>query len=183
MILLSLNIYPVSMTIFLVVMVLRHIFFDVIHITIFKTDVMMMKNIFRAKPLWCCFKTIFKTDVMMMNYMLRVEPSLMFNINRTRGHDVKEVILPNGRRRWRKRDEPKGRITARRVFLLSWKTVHYNNHLSWYNLFVGYLFYRRSKTVLLKTVDNNTFRNQHYSLYLLKSLTKFVIWSIVSLLC
>ena len=51
MILLSLNIYPVSMTIFLVVMVLRHIFFDVIHITIFKTDVMMMKNIFRAKPL------------------------------------------------------------------------------------------------------------------------------------
>ena len=51
MILLSLNIYPVSMTIFLLVMVLRHIFFDVIHITIVKTDVMMMKNIFRAKPL------------------------------------------------------------------------------------------------------------------------------------
>ena len=75
MILLSPNIYPVSMTIFLVDMVLRHIFFDVIHITIFKTDVMMMK------------------------YILRVEPSLMFNINRTRGHDVKEVILPIGRRR------------------------------------------------------------------------------------
>ena len=35
----------------LVVMVLRHIFFDVIHATIFKTDVMMMKYIFRAKPL------------------------------------------------------------------------------------------------------------------------------------
>ena len=51
MILLSLNIYPVSMTIFLVVMVLRHIFFDVIHITIFKADVMMMKYIFWAKPL------------------------------------------------------------------------------------------------------------------------------------
>ena len=51
MILLSLNIYPVSMTIFLVVMVLRHIFFDVIHGTIFKTDVMMMKYIFRAKPI------------------------------------------------------------------------------------------------------------------------------------
>ena len=32
-------------------MVLRHIIFDVIHITIFKTDVMMMKCIFRAKPL------------------------------------------------------------------------------------------------------------------------------------
>ena len=51
MILLSLNIYPVSMTIFLVVMVLRHIFFDVVYITIFKTEVMMMKYIFRAKPL------------------------------------------------------------------------------------------------------------------------------------
>ena len=51
MILLSLNIYPVSMTIFLVVMVLRHIFFDVIHGTIFKTDVMMVKYLFRAKPL------------------------------------------------------------------------------------------------------------------------------------
>ena len=75
MILLSLNIYPVSMTIFLVVMVLRHILFYVVYITIFKNDVMMMK------------------------YILRVEPSLMFNINRTRGHDVKEVILLIGRRR------------------------------------------------------------------------------------
>ena len=75
MILISLNIYPVSMTIFLVVMVLRHIFFDVIHFTIFKADVMMMK------------------------YILRDEPSLMFNINRARGHDVKEVIVPIGRRR------------------------------------------------------------------------------------
>ena len=35
----------------LVVMVLRHLFFNVIHATIFKTDVMMMKYIFRAKPL------------------------------------------------------------------------------------------------------------------------------------
>ena len=35
----------------LVVMVLRHIFFEVIHATILKTDVMMMKYIFRAKPL------------------------------------------------------------------------------------------------------------------------------------
>ena len=35
----------------LVVMVLRHILFDVVYITIFKTDVMMMKFIFRAKPL------------------------------------------------------------------------------------------------------------------------------------
>ena len=51
MILLSLNIYPVPMTIFLVVMVLRYLFFDVIHITIFKTDVMMMRYIFRARPL------------------------------------------------------------------------------------------------------------------------------------
>ena len=51
MILLSLNNYPVSVTTFLVVMVLRHIFFDVIHITIFKTDVMMMKNIIGAKLL------------------------------------------------------------------------------------------------------------------------------------
>ena len=73
MILLSLNIYPVSMTIFLVVMVLRHIIFDVVYITIFKTDVMMMK------------------------YIVRFEPPLMFNINRTRGHDVKEVVLPIGR--------------------------------------------------------------------------------------
>ena len=72
MTLLSLNIYPVSMTIFLVVMVLRHTSFDVIYITIFKTDVMMMK------------------------YMVRVEPPLMFNINRTREHDVKEVVLPIG---------------------------------------------------------------------------------------
>ena len=75
MILLSLSIYPVSITIFLVVMVLRHMFFVVIHGTIFKTDVMMMK------------------------YIVRVEPSLMFNINRTRGHDVKEVVLPIGWRR------------------------------------------------------------------------------------
>ena len=51
MILLSLNVYPVSMTIFLMVMLLRHIFFDVVCITIFKTDVMMMKYIFRAQPL------------------------------------------------------------------------------------------------------------------------------------
>ena len=58
-----------------VVMVLQHIFFNVVYITIFKADVMMMK------------------------YILRVEPSLMFNINRTRGHDVKEVILPIGRQR------------------------------------------------------------------------------------
>ena len=72
---LSLNIYPVSMTIFWVVTVLRHIFFDVAYVTIFKTDVMMMK------------------------YILRVEPSLMFDINRTRGHDVKEVVLPIGWRR------------------------------------------------------------------------------------
>ena len=35
----------------LVVMVLRHIFFDAIHITIFKTNVMMTKHIFRVKPL------------------------------------------------------------------------------------------------------------------------------------
>ena len=72
MTLLSLNIYPVSMTIFGVVMVLRHRSFDVIYITIFKTDVMMMK------------------------YLVRVEPPLMFNINRTREHDVKEVVLPIG---------------------------------------------------------------------------------------
>ena len=60
MILLSLNIYPVSMTIFLVVMVLRHIFFEVAYVTFFKTDVMMMK------------------------YILRVESSLMFDINKNR---------------------------------------------------------------------------------------------------
>ena len=72
MTLLSLNIYPVSMTIFLVVMVLRHTSFDVIYITIFKTDVMMMK------------------------YIVQVEPPLMFNTNRTREHDVKEVVLPIG---------------------------------------------------------------------------------------
>ena len=30
---------------------------------------------------------------MMMKYILRVEPSLMFKTNRSRGHDVKEVIL------------------------------------------------------------------------------------------
>ena len=45
------------------------------------------------------YKSFFKTDVMMMEYIIRVEPSLMFNINRTRGHDVKEVILSIGRRR------------------------------------------------------------------------------------
>ena len=60
------------MTIFLVVMVLRHTSFDVIFITIFKTDVMMMK------------------------YMVRAEPPLVFNVNRTREHDVKEVVLPIG---------------------------------------------------------------------------------------
>ena len=38
--------------------------------------------------------TIFKTDVMMMKYIVRVELPLMFNVNRTRGHDVKEVVLP-----------------------------------------------------------------------------------------
>ena len=51
MILLSQNIYPASITIFLVVMVLRHILFDVVYIAIFKIDVMMMKYIFRAKSL------------------------------------------------------------------------------------------------------------------------------------
>ena len=51
MTLLSLNIYPVSMTIFLVVMVLRHTSFDVIYITILKTDAMMMKNLVRLKRL------------------------------------------------------------------------------------------------------------------------------------
>ena len=75
MILLSLNFYAVSMTIFLVVMVLRHILFDVVYITIFKTDVMMMK------------------------YIVRVVSPLMFNKNRTRGHEVKEVVLPIGWRR------------------------------------------------------------------------------------
>ena len=100
MISLSLNIYPVPMTMFLVVMVLRHIFFDVVYITIFKADVMMMKYIYFGLNLSdVVYITLFKTDVMMMKYILRVEPSLMFNINRTRGHDVKEVILPIGRRR------------------------------------------------------------------------------------
>ena len=53
MTLLSLNIYPVSMTISLVVMVLRHTSFDVKYITVFKTDAMMMKMryLVRVKPL------------------------------------------------------------------------------------------------------------------------------------
>ena len=51
MILLSLNIYPISMTILLVVMVLRHIFFDVAYVTIFKTDVILMKYVIRVKSL------------------------------------------------------------------------------------------------------------------------------------
>ena len=51
MILLSLNIYPVSMTIFFVVMVLRHTSFDVIYITTLKTNAMMMKYLVRVKPL------------------------------------------------------------------------------------------------------------------------------------
>ena len=72
MTLISLNIYPVFMTIFLVVMVLRHTSFDVIYFTIFETDVMMMK------------------------YIVQVEPPLMFNVNRTREHDVEEVVLPIG---------------------------------------------------------------------------------------
>ena len=29
--------------------------------------------------------------------------------------------------------------------LLSWKAVHYNNHLNWCNLFVDYLYCRRGK--------------------------------------
>ena len=72
MTLISLSIYPVSITLILVVMVLRHTSLDVIYFTIFKTDVMMMK------------------------YIVRVEPPLMFNINRTQEHDVKEVVLPIG---------------------------------------------------------------------------------------
>ena len=51
MILLPLNTYLVSMTLSLVVMALRHKFFDVIHVTIFKTEVMMTKYIFRVKYL------------------------------------------------------------------------------------------------------------------------------------
>ena len=47
---LSLNIYPVSMTIFLVVMILRHTSFDVIYITIFKTDAMMTKYLDGLNP-------------------------------------------------------------------------------------------------------------------------------------
>ena len=49
----------------------------------------------------------------MMKYIVRVEPPLMFNINRTRGHDVKEVVLPIGWRRGRKRDESEGEIIRR----------------------------------------------------------------------
>ena len=62
--------------------------------------------------------TIFKTDVMMMKYIVRVEPPLMFNINRTRGHDVKEVVLPIGWRRWRKRDESEGEMIRRGYSIL-----------------------------------------------------------------
>ena len=29
-----------------------------------------------------------------MKYIVRVEPPLMFNINRTAEHDVKEAVLP-----------------------------------------------------------------------------------------
>ena len=39
------------MTIFLVVMVLRHTSFDVIYITFFKSDAMMMKYLVWVKPL------------------------------------------------------------------------------------------------------------------------------------
>ena len=62
-----LNIYPVSMTTFLVVMVLRYIFFDVVNVTIFKIDVMMMK------------------------YIVWIETPLMFDINKT------DSMTPTGR--------------------------------------------------------------------------------------
>ena len=48
-----------------------------------------------------------------MKYLVRVEPPLMFNINRTREHDVKEAVPPIGRRRNRKGGEQKEGITAR----------------------------------------------------------------------
>ena len=35
----------------------------------------------------------------MTKHIFRVEPPLMFNINRTRGHDAKEVSPPIGQRR------------------------------------------------------------------------------------
>ena len=111
---LSLNIYPVSITIFLVVMVCGIYPLMIISIAIFKGDVILTKYIIQAKLLWCYLYYYFKTDVMMMKYIVRVEPPLMCDINRTRGHDVKEVVLPIGWRRWRKRGEPEREIIIRR---------------------------------------------------------------------
>ena len=54
----------------------------------------------------------------MMKYMVRVGPPLMSSINRTRGHDVKEVILPIGWRTSRKREEPKKKIIIRGDFTI-----------------------------------------------------------------
>ena len=55
---------------------------------------------------------------MMIKFLVRVEPPLMSNINRTRGHDVKEVILPIGWRRSRKREEHKKKIIVRGNFTI-----------------------------------------------------------------
>ena len=49
-----------------------------------------------------------------MKYIIRVEPPLMFNINRNREHDVKEVVLPIGRRKWKKWGEPESKTIIRR---------------------------------------------------------------------
>ena len=58
----------------LVVIVLRHLLFDVIHITIFRTNVTMMKYVFRAKPFDAICVTIFESDVIMMKHVVRIEP-------------------------------------------------------------------------------------------------------------
>ena len=50
----------------------------------------------------------------MMKYIVRVEPPLMFNINRNREHDVKEVVFPIGRRKWKKWGEPESKTIIRR---------------------------------------------------------------------
>ena len=53
----------------------------------------------------------------MMKYIVWVEPPLMFNKNRTRGHDVKEVVLPIGWRREKRIIHPEKQFTKKKKII------------------------------------------------------------------
>ena len=119
------------MTTFLVVMVLWYIFFDVVYLTIFKIDVMMMK------------------------YIVWVETPLMFDINKTnnmtsRGRENQLVDEDEG-----KGGETEEEIIRRRVFS-NLKNSSLQQSLKLVQFICGLSALSERKTALRKAVDYNT---------------------------